>query len=125
MSLVVVIRILDLPAYVFLLIWIGFQAYQHAASRYGGETGGVAYLAHIGGFIAGLALIFVFQDSQPAPAREPDVIMVNRIARRILVDDLAAKNAAPLRSFSDGHSGGRCQDRGRHGSGSNFFLDLF
>jgi membrane associated rhomboid family serine protease len=71
-SLVVFIRILDLPAYVFLLIWIGFQAYQHAASRSAGETSGVAYLAHIGGFIAGIALIFIFQDSQPAPRQEPD-----------------------------------------------------
>ncbi len=62
-------RIIDIPAFVFLLIWIGMQLYMHAASRYGGETGGVAYMAHIGGFIAGIVLVWIFQDE--APKRQP------------------------------------------------------
>jgi membrane associated rhomboid family serine protease len=39
-------------------LWIGFQIIQGYFSS--SETGGVAYAAHIGGFIAGLVLIKVF-----------------------------------------------------------------
>ena len=46
------------PAYVALGLWIGYQILQGYFSPAG--TGGVAYAAHIGGFIAGLALIKVF-----------------------------------------------------------------
>jgi len=54
-------RIIAVPAWVFLLFWIGFQVFSQIASASGDETGGVAYLAHIGGFIAGMGLIFVFE----------------------------------------------------------------
>jgi membrane associated rhomboid family serine protease len=48
----------EVPAFVALGLWIGFQIIQgYYASA---ETGGVAYAAHIGGFIAGLVLIKVF-----------------------------------------------------------------
>jgi membrane associated rhomboid family serine protease len=53
-------RIIDIPAFLFLLIWIGFQVLSQAVSH--GQGGGVAYLAHIGGFVAGMILIFIFQD---------------------------------------------------------------
>ena len=46
------------PAYVALGLWIGYQILQGYFTNPG--TGGVAYAAHIGGFIAGLALIKVF-----------------------------------------------------------------
>jgi membrane associated rhomboid family serine protease len=62
------LRVMDVPAFVFLLIWIGMQLYEHLASQSGGS--GVAYLAHIGGFIAGIILIFIFQDSS-ASSRAP------------------------------------------------------
>lgn len=44
------------PAFVALGAWIGLQLLQ----SYLGGGGGVAYMAHIGGFIAGLALIKIF-----------------------------------------------------------------
>ncbi len=44
------------PAFVALGAWIGLQLLQ----SYLGTGGGVAYMAHIGGFIAGVALIKVF-----------------------------------------------------------------
>ena len=48
----------EVPAFVALGLWIGFQIVQgYFASA---DTGGVAYAAHIGGFIAGLVLIKVF-----------------------------------------------------------------
>jgi membrane associated rhomboid family serine protease len=46
------------PAYVALGLWIGIQLLQGYLSDPG--QGGVAYAAHIGGFLAGLALIKVF-----------------------------------------------------------------
>ena len=47
----------------FLLVWIGFQIIaQVLASRaQGDDGGGVAYVAHIGGFIAGMGLIVFFE----------------------------------------------------------------
>ena len=48
----------EVPAFVALGLWIGFQIVQgYFASA---DTGGVAYAAHIGGFIAGLVLVKVF-----------------------------------------------------------------
>ncbi len=44
------------PAFIALGAWIGLQLLQ----SYLGGGGGVAYMAHIGGFIAGLALIKIF-----------------------------------------------------------------
>ena len=46
------------PAYVALGLWIGYQILLGYLTPAG--TGGVAYAAHIGGFIAGLALIKIF-----------------------------------------------------------------
>jgi len=45
-----------LPAYVVLGLWIGFQ-FLSATMATGGAGGGVAWWAHIGGFVAGAALI--------------------------------------------------------------------
>ncbi len=46
------------PAYVALGLWIVYQLVLGYLTSAG--TGGVAYAAHIGGFVAGLALIKVF-----------------------------------------------------------------
>ncbi len=48
----------EVPAFVALGLWIGFQIIQGYFSPPG--AGGVAYAAHIGGFVAGLVLIKVF-----------------------------------------------------------------
>jgi len=53
--------ITTVPAFVALGIWIVFQVISGMGMLGGDETGGgVAYAAHIGGFIAGLALIKLF-----------------------------------------------------------------
>jgi membrane associated rhomboid family serine protease len=64
-------RIMALPAWFFLLVWIGLQVFsQIATSRMTGHpTGGVAYFAHIGGFVAGMGLIYFFERPEPAPRR--------------------------------------------------------
>jgi membrane associated rhomboid family serine protease len=59
------------PAYVALGIWIVYQIVVGYLTP--SDTGGVAYAAHIGGFIAGLVLIKVFaigtQQAKNIPAR--------------------------------------------------------
>ena len=47
------------PAYVMLGLWILIQIVSGAMDQ-GGEGGGVAFMAHIGGFAAGLLLVKVF-----------------------------------------------------------------
>jgi membrane associated rhomboid family serine protease len=57
---VIMFRMLTtVPAIVAIGIWFLFQILEGYMNR-GAEGGGVAYAAHIGGFIAGLALIKIF-----------------------------------------------------------------
>ncbi|MEP6570127.1 MAG: rhomboid family intramembrane serine protease [Acidobacteriota bacterium] len=49
------------PAYVAIGIWFGFQLISGLGILGGGsQQGGVAYAAHVGGFVAGLVLVKVF-----------------------------------------------------------------
>jgi membrane associated rhomboid family serine protease len=54
-------QIIIIPAYIALGVWIGFQIVSGLLS---GSGSGVAYTAHIGGFIAGLLLIKLFDKPQ-------------------------------------------------------------
>ena len=54
-------RIFYLPAWVLLIFWIGLQLLNQALTPTDPTAGGVAYAAHIGGFVAGLALIPLFR----------------------------------------------------------------
>ena len=52
--------VIELPAYIFLGIWFIWQFFQGAFSIVGhGAAGGVAWWAHVGGFLAGMGLIRV------------------------------------------------------------------
>jgi hypothetical protein len=54
------IQIVDLPAFLFLGIWFVLQFLSGAISlAAGGATGGVAWWAHIGGFVVGIVLILL------------------------------------------------------------------
>lgn len=56
------ITTVELPAVVVLGFWIVLQfVNQYAASFEHAQGGGVAYMAHIGGFISGLILCFAFR----------------------------------------------------------------
>jgi membrane associated rhomboid family serine protease len=58
------------PAYVMLGLWILIQFVSGMGSMARTEeTGGVAYMAHIGGFVAGLALVKLFARGPARPAR--------------------------------------------------------
>lgn len=59
----------DVPAYVAIGIWFAFQLISGLGILGGGsQAGGVAYAAHVGGFLAGLVLIKFFDRGNRQPA---------------------------------------------------------
>ena len=68
----VIFTVRELPAVLFLAIWFGFQLLQGVGSL--GATiqgGGVAFFAHIGGFVAGLVLVMVLGKRGGGPRATP------------------------------------------------------
>jgi len=63
--LVVLVRILPIPAWLMLGLWFAFQILAGVGSD--PTTGGVAYWAHAGGFVIGLALMFPLWLSRGGP----------------------------------------------------------
>jgi rhomboid family protein len=65
----------EIPAMIMLGIWLALQFLpaigQLATPELGGEGGGVAYFAHIGGFLCGLALIHLFAKRRSARYGQP------------------------------------------------------
>jgi membrane associated rhomboid family serine protease len=65
---VIVLRTLTtLPAFIVLGSWFGLQVYEQVSSRFAHAQGGVAYMAHIGGFLAGVVLVFLFSGLRTTP----------------------------------------------------------
>jgi membrane associated rhomboid family serine protease len=65
--------VVPMPAIIVIGVWILLQLFSGfgSMSTSGASTGGVAYMAHIGGFIAGLILSFFFRGRKralPPPA---------------------------------------------------------
>ncbi|MEA1991010.1 MAG: rhomboid family intramembrane serine protease, partial [Thermodesulfobacteriota bacterium] len=52
------IQFIEIPAFVFLGFWIFFQFLSAASSA---QAGGIAWWAHIGGFIFGIIFLKLFQ----------------------------------------------------------------
>lgn len=59
----------EVPAWMMLGLWILTQVLTGASQWGGQEVGGVAYAAHVGGFIAGLVLVKLFTPGAPARQR--------------------------------------------------------
>ncbi len=57
-----------LPAWMMLLYWAFIQLVSGFASSVGEATGGVAFWAHIGGFVAGVVLVFFFRNRRSIAA---------------------------------------------------------
>lgn len=57
---IVFFRIIEVPATVFLGIWFVMQFFSGALST-AGQSGGVAFWAHVAGFLSGAAWILVFR----------------------------------------------------------------
>jgi membrane associated rhomboid family serine protease len=61
--------VVPMPALVVIGLWIVLQFFSGIGSIANtADTGGVAYMAHIGGFIAGFVLTFLFRGSRETPA---------------------------------------------------------
>jgi membrane associated rhomboid family serine protease len=55
----------ELPAFVFLGVWFSAQLLSGTASLAAPEdAGGIAFLAHVGGFVAGVLLHWLFLQPQ-------------------------------------------------------------
>jgi len=68
------IRVVPLPAWVLLGYWMVLQiAGSTASAAVGG--GGVAYAAHVGGFLAGMVLIFPFRNPKLVGAKRRGVVL--------------------------------------------------
>jgi len=69
--IVVFVRVIPLPAWVMLGYWIVIQVFSSMAVPATG--GGVAYAAHIGGFLAGLLLIVFFRNPKLVAAKRSGI----------------------------------------------------
>ena len=70
--LFIFVRLIRLPAVLVLGFWIVIQLFSAAAEP--ADVGGVAFVAHVGGFVAGMALIGLF--------KRRDVALLDRGRRR-------------------------------------------
>ncbi|MDX1493765.1 MAG: rhomboid family intramembrane serine protease, partial [Longimicrobiales bacterium] len=68
------VRVVPLPAWVMLGYWMLLQLVGSASMAVVGG-GGVAYGAHIGGFVAGVALIFLFRNPKLVGAKRRGVVL--------------------------------------------------
>lgn len=64
-------QVIQVPAVVVIGLWIVLQFFSSIGSIAStAESGGVAYMAHIGGFIAGFVLTFMLRGSRAVPATQ-------------------------------------------------------
>src|SRR4030042_100940 len=62
-------QVIQVPALIVIGLWIVLQLFSGIGSIAStADTGGVAYMAHIGGFVAGFVLSFLFRGSRGAQA---------------------------------------------------------
>ncbi len=72
--LVFIFTMVDLPARLFIIIWFILQLL-YGISSLGQDGAGIAFWAHIGGFVAGLLLVRLFAP-QGRPAGRPRVVQM-------------------------------------------------
>lgn len=68
-----------LPAWVMLIYWMVIQIFGGLAQPVGEEGGGVAFWAHVGGFVAGLVLIKLFAKPNRVLAHEAQHYRPHRV----------------------------------------------
>jgi membrane associated rhomboid family serine protease len=85
--IIIILRIITVPAWIILGLWFGAQLLSGLISKAGG--GGVAFWAHVGGFLAGIVLLLIMRPRDVMLWRPP------RTARFI---------AAPPRRFVGRHT---------------------
>ena len=77
------IKVFSVPAFIFLGIWIGQQLFSGFGSLTSGDSGGVAWWAHIGGFAFGVVAGLFFRFRYPKVQQvHPEYASVKRKATR-------------------------------------------
>lgn len=66
----------ELPAVFFIVFWFGIQLLYGFGSLAAGAQGGIAFFAHVGGFVGGLLLLSWF--TAPKPRALPDAVIMNQ-----------------------------------------------
>jgi membrane associated rhomboid family serine protease len=61
-------RVIPVPALIVIGLWFVLQLFSGIGTLANAAQGGVAYMAHIGGFVAGLVLTFLFRGSRETQA---------------------------------------------------------
>ena len=69
-----------LPAWVMLIYWMAIQIFGGLASSIAEEGGGVAFWAHVGGFVAGVVLIKLFAKPNHVLAHEAQRYRPHRVS---------------------------------------------
>ena len=57
-------QVILVPAWVMIGIWFALQLFSGFASLGAPDVGGVAFWAHVGGFVAGAILVWLFRDRE-------------------------------------------------------------
>lgn len=60
-----IFTVVEIPAFIYLLFWFLSQLYSGLFAIQGSGGSGIAWWAHIGGFLFGLFMSFVFANRQP------------------------------------------------------------
>ncbi len=68
--LFILVTIVEIPALVFIGLWFGTQLLQGLGMLHGGAENGVAWWAHVGGFVFGMVLMPLFSMLVPPPKVE-------------------------------------------------------
>jgi membrane associated rhomboid family serine protease len=55
-------QVILVPAWVMIGLWFVLQLFSGVASLGAPDVGGVAFWAHVGGFVAGAVLVWLFRD---------------------------------------------------------------
>jgi membrane associated rhomboid family serine protease len=79
--IVIFIRVIEMSAWAILLLWFGLQLLYGALDT--GSGGGVAFWAHIGGFVAGVVLIKLFARPILTQAKRQGRVLTDEERKRI------------------------------------------
>jgi membrane associated rhomboid family serine protease len=61
------IFLVEVPAFLFILVWFGMQVSSGFGSLGSATNEGVAFFAHVGGFVAGFVWLLLFGPARPNP----------------------------------------------------------
>ena len=56
-----IFTVIEIPAVIFLLFWFASQLFSGWLALQGGSASGIAWWAHVGGFVFGLIMVFFFR----------------------------------------------------------------